>query len=112
MGEGPHDEERGEGDDDVKRHLDRERNERNDVDRDDNYHDPETARREAVFDSRSCWSRAPDEQLPPKPPPVPEPTNEIVRCGHRPKVCVIRIVLLERYRESGRASAASAAFSL
>ena len=80
-GEGPHDEERGESDDDVERHLDRECDERDDVDRDD--HDPETAWCEALINSRSCWSRAPDELLSPKPPPIPEPTNEIVRCSHR-----------------------------
>ena len=72
---------RGESDDDVERHLDRECDERDDVDHDD--HHPETAWCEALFNSRSCWSRAPDELLSPKPPPIPEPTNEIVRCSHR-----------------------------
>ena len=42
-----------------------------------------SAWREAGLDSRSCWSRAADELLPPKPPPVAEPANEIVRCSHR-----------------------------
>ena len=111
---------RGESDDDVERHLDRECDERDDVDCDDNDHDSKTAWREAVLNSRSCWSRAADGLLAPKPAPVTgaherdrsvQSSDPIVEPSV-PKGRVVRIVFWERYPGSARASVAPAAFSL